>query len=157
HNSKGVVPPSSQAGAVGSDWKKLDVLVNSPSAIDTLEGEIGGQSFITRLAFFITGDDAQQREFADCLAANNGCIIFRAYAKSGNILIIGDADHGMYLEQLEGGTGTVPGDRVGHAYTGYVNTGHPAKIIPEDFAPEREEVLDLDGISIDYSDGVISY
>lgn len=107
-------------------WRQLDILVDTGQEIDTLEGEIGGQGYVQRLNFFVLGAGAPQREFADLLAANAGCLIFMIQDKPGNYLVIGDPDNPVYIEAAEGGTGTQTGDRVGYQYTLYANTGYTA-------------------------------
>lgn len=111
------------AGSGLGYWRELDILVDTGAVTDTLEGEIGGQSFVNRMPFFVLGDGAAQREFADQVAANAGCFIWMIQSKSGNHLVLGNPDNPVFVEEIEGGTGTAPGDRVGFQYTLYANTG----------------------------------
>lgn len=113
-------------------WRVLDILVDTGNVQDTLEGEIGGQGFVTRMNFFVLGAGAPQREFADCVAANAGCMIFMIEDKPGNHIVIGNPDNPVFVEAIDGGTGTVNGDRVGYAYTLYSNTGFTAMLYDAD-------------------------
>jgi hypothetical protein len=105
-------------------WRQLDILVDTGAVRDTLEGEIGGQGFVNRFDFFVLGAGAPQREFADLVTANAGCLIFMVQDKAGNHLVLGNLDNPVFVESAEGGTGTQNGDRVGFQYTLYSNTGY---------------------------------
>jgi len=119
--------------AVGKGyWRSVDILVDTGNLQDTLEGEIGGQGFVNRLNFFILGAGAPQLEFADCVAANAGCMIWMIPDKKGNHRVFGEPDNPVFVEALDGGTGTVNGDRVGFQYTLYANTGYTAPIYDAD-------------------------
>lgn len=109
-------------------WRELDILVDTGSEVDTLEGEIGGQGYVQRLSYFILGAGAPQREFADLVAANAGCLIFMIQDKAGNYIVVGDPDNPVFIEAAEIGTGTQTGDRVGGQYTMYANTGVTAPL-----------------------------
>ncbi|MEL7118624.1 MAG: hypothetical protein AAFO07_04265 [Bacteroidota bacterium] len=113
-------------------WRELEILVDTGGIIDTLEGEIGGQSTINRANIFVVNDGAAEREFADQVVANQGCYVFMFRTKSKRHIVLGDPDNGVYVESLEGGTGTVPGDRVGFAYTLYCNSGFTAMLYDAD-------------------------
>jgi hypothetical protein len=112
-------------------WREYDILVDTGAVQDTLEGEVGGQAFVTRLPFFIQGDAEQQRELADLIAANSGCMIGLINPKgSSSARVVGDLDNPCFVESIDGGTGTAPGDRVGFQYTIYANTGKTALVYP---------------------------
>jgi hypothetical protein len=113
-------------------WRELDILVDTGSVADTLEGEIGGQGFVNRLPFFVLGDGAAEREFADQVAANSGCTIWLVPTKGGRYIVVGNPDNPVFIEQIEGGTGTQNGDRVGFAYTLYANTGYTSMLYDAD-------------------------
>jgi hypothetical protein len=113
-------------------WRAVDILVNTGQFRDTLEGEIGGQGFTSRVDFFVLGQGENQLEFADCVAANNGCLIAMVPDKSGNHRVLGNLDDPAFVEAIEGGTGLAPGDRVGAAYTLYANMGITAPIYDAD-------------------------
>ena len=105
-------------------WRQLDILVDTGAVRDTLEGEIGGQGYVNRFDFFVLGAGAPQREFADLVASNAGCLIFMVPDKAGNYLVLGNPDNPVFVESAEGGTGAKNGDRVGFQYTLYANTGY---------------------------------
>jgi hypothetical protein len=104
-------------------WREYDILVDTGAVNETLEGEIGGQAIVSRVNFFIMGVAAKQKEFADNILDYAGCLIAMIADKSGNYHVIGDLNDPCFIETIEGGTGTTPGDRVGYAYTLYANTG----------------------------------
>lgn len=112
-------------------WREYDILVDTGAVQDTLEGEVGGQAFVSRIPFFIQGDDEAQRELADLIAANAGCMIGLIEPKGAtSARVVGDLDNPCFVESIDGGTGTAPGDRVGFQYTIYANTGKTALVYP---------------------------
>jgi hypothetical protein len=138
----------------GKSWKTIDILVNTGGVSDILEGEVGGQGFVSRLNFFVLGDGAAEREFAQCFFENTGCLIFQVGTKSGHTLVLGELDNALFVEVLEGNTGAQVGDRVGFNYTAFTKTGHPARILPEEFSYVNltydGNTLTFDGNQIDY-------
>lgn len=109
-------------------WREYDILVDTGAVNETLEGEIGGQSIISRVNFFVQGVSAIQKEFADTIVDFAGCLIAMIADKSGNYHVVGNLDDPCFIETIEGGTGTAPGDRVGYAYTLYSNTGQTSML-----------------------------
>jgi len=118
------------AGSGLGYWRQVDILVNTGGVVETLEGEIGGQAMVQRLNFFVHGATETQKEFADDVAAYNGCLIAMISDKSGKYHVIGNLDDPCFIEQIEGGTGAAPGDRVGFAYTLYSNAGVTSLVYP---------------------------
>lgn len=129
-DSKILDEPFSFTGApVGKGfWRKLNILTDTGNVRDTLEGEIGGQGFVNRLEFFVLGASAAQREFADLVAANAGCLVFMVKTKSGEHVVIGNKDNPCFVEASEMALGAANGDRVGTSYTLYANTGYTCPI-----------------------------
>jgi len=102
-------------------WRSIDILVNSGNHRNTLAGEIGGQKIEQRFDFVVLGNGPVQAEFVDTLLCQSGCLIALIPAKDGNYIVMGDKDNPAYLEAVEGGTG---GDRSGHTFTLYADTGY---------------------------------
>lgn len=114
----------------GGLWREVDVLVDTGSNVDTMEGEIGGQGIVNRVNFQVLGAGATQREWVDEILSNSGCVIALLVDKAGNGIVIGNLDDPCYVEAIEGGTGQAPGDVVGFTLTLYSNTGKTSPIYP---------------------------
>ncbi|MEM9835152.1 MAG: hypothetical protein AAF828_01540 [Bacteroidota bacterium] len=113
----------------GGYHREIDILTNTGSAQNTLEGEIGGQENRARVEYFIPGNSPQVREHVDCLVANSGCISLVVPAKDGQNHVIGTPDNPVFIESYEGGTG---GDRNGFLIV--VFSDHPVTYTSIDLA-----------------------
>jgi hypothetical protein len=113
-------------------WRELSaILVDTPSVTNNLEGQIGGQGYRQRYNFFIPLNNAPALEWLDCLVANSGCTVWMVPTKDGNYHVIGDPDNGVFVEVVEGGTGTSE-DRLGYNVTIYANTGYTTLLYDAD-------------------------
>lgn len=101
-------------------FREVDILVDTGNLRNTIEGELGGQGVRQRLDFFIVGMEAEALEWGDDLVANSGCLIPLVPLKTGLYAVMGDLENPCQVEAGEGGSG---GERVGHQYTLYSNTG----------------------------------
>ncbi len=101
-------------------FRRVKILVDSGNIRNTIEGEIGGQGNRQRLDFFIEGMEAEALEWGDDLLGYSGCLIPLIPIKAGQYVVLGDKKNPCFLEAGEGGSG---GDKVGHSYTLYANTG----------------------------------
>lgn len=104
----------------GGYHREIDVLVDTATLVNTLEGEIGGQMNRAVPGFFIPGDTDQVREFVDCLRSNSGCMNIVLKSKSGVAYSVGTPDYPCWVQAYEGGPG---GDRVGYQVDFY--SAHP--------------------------------
>lgn len=119
------------AMTVGATWKEVDILVNTGSITDTLEGEVGGQGYKSGFTFFVQGTDAAQLEFANEVAAASGALVMQIQDKMGNWRVLGRHDDPAYIESAELTTGLVNGDRRGGAYVASATVGTVAPIYDE--------------------------
>lgn len=104
----------------GGFHREIDILVDTGTLTETLEGEIGGQMNRAVPSFFIPGYSDLVREFVDCLRTNSGCLNIVITSKSGETLSIGTPEYPCWVQTYEGGPG---GDRVGYMVEFY--SAHP--------------------------------
>ena len=73
---------------------------------------MGGRAFENGLAFSLAGLDAENREFAECMA--NGCYIYMIKdRKDGHPIVYGRNDDPAYAKEITGDGGKVAGDKRG--------------------------------------------
>jgi hypothetical protein len=95
----------------GGFHREIDILVDTATLTDILEGETGGKMNKSTPGFFIPGFTDEVREFIDCLKVNSGCLHIVLKTKTGITISVGTPDYPCWIESYEGGPG---GDRVGY-------------------------------------------
>lgn len=108
--------------------RQADVLVDTGQLKNMLEGEPGGQGFKTEVSFFVLGTQAEQLEFADCMAAYSGCLIAMLKTRAGDFHVIGNIDIPCFVTAAEMDSGAKNGDKSGTAYTLSASTGYTSMI-----------------------------
>jgi hypothetical protein len=108
--------------------REVDVLVDSAQLKNMLEGEPGGQGYKTEVTFFVLGTQAEQLEFADCMAAFSGCLIGMLETRAGDKHVIGNIDIPCFITAAEMDSGAKNGDKSGTAYTLTASTGYTSFI-----------------------------
>lgn len=97
-------------------WREYDILVDTGSLNAALEGEVGGQGFMSQIPFFVIGMDAAQLEFADEVVAHSSCMIVSIESRDGTAYVIGRHDNPVIVESADLSLGQKNGDRKGGAY-----------------------------------------
>jgi hypothetical protein len=95
----------------GGFHREIDILVDTGSLTDVLEGETGGKMNKSTPGFFVPGFTDEVREFIDCLKNNDGCLHIVLKTKGGITISVGTPEYPCWVETYEGGPG---GDRVGY-------------------------------------------
>jgi len=103
--------------------RSVDILVDTGQLRNILEGEPGGQGFKSEVDFFVLGTNAEQLEFADCMAAYSGCLISMIKTRAQDLQVIGDLDSPCFVASADMATGAKNGDKSGTAYKLYAATG----------------------------------
>lgn len=95
-------------------WREVDILVNTGQVKNVLEGDTGGKENKAMVELFVQGNGPKEKEFADMVAANDGCLILAMPTKDGHMQCVGNLDNPVFIEAYDGGSGP---DRNGYLYT----------------------------------------
>jgi len=90
-------------------WRTIPIIANSGQETFTMVGERGGRSFENGQAFMLAGLDAENREFAECLAT--GCWMFMIKDRADDHPVVyGTNEDPAYAKEISGDGGKGPGD-----------------------------------------------
>ena len=107
-------------------FRKYNIIVDSAEAKDTLVGEVGGRSWENMVSFSIAGTDAEQLEFASCVA--NACLVAVIVDRTDKGRVFGQYNDPCHIDSIEITTGLKAGDKHGGAYVIKNSSGRPAFI-----------------------------
>ena len=119
-------------------WRTFPILVDTGAVNNESAGEVGSLIINNRLPFFILGSEAEQLEAIDCFVQYSGCMIAMIAGKNKKYYVMGNPDDPVWVQEITGGTGTAPGDRNGHQYTLYSNTGESVMIYDDSLGIDIE-------------------
>lgn len=129
--------PAITLDGTSTGWRKIPIIQNTGSVVDTAVGEVQGKSYENMANFTVAGTNEAQLLFADATACPCGFVMI-VPERSGNYRVVGNKLAPAYLETNELTTGAANTDRRAGTYAFKAITGYTSPLYDIETNPLTE-------------------